>query len=120
MKLRIQTLTGQSKKVKVDQEITILDLKVCVLDYMIYIKEFSDPNVFYRLSLKLIVSSNVDYASEIPFQWRIQDFHEVGTPTLLGATNIILPNFPKNCMKLKEFGPGGVEVCVPPLDPPLI
>ena len=117
MKLRIQTLTGQSKQVKADPKNSILDLKVCVL---VYIKEFSDPNVFYRLSLKLIVSSNVDYASEIPFQWRIQDFHEVGTPTLLGATNIILPNFPKNCMKLKEFGPGGVEVCVPPLDPPLI
>ena len=31
----------------------------------------------------------------------------------------ILPYFPKNCMKLKEFGfPGGTSL-VPPLDPPL-
>ena len=30
----------------------------------------------------------------------------------------ILPKFPKNCMKLKEFGPGGVPHA--PLDPPLI
>ena len=38
--------------------------------------------------------------------WRIQDFPEVGAP-----------NFPKNCMKLKEFGQGGVPHA--PLDPPL-
>ena len=24
-----------------------------------------------------------------------------------GRQHMILPNFPKNCMKLKEFGPGG-------------
>ena len=35
-------------------------------------------------------------------QWRIQDFTEVGTPTLQGGhQHTILPNFPKNCMKLK-------------------
>ena len=33
---------------------------------------------------------------------------------------MIFPNFPKNCMKLKEFGPGGGRAClVPPLDPSL-
>ena len=30
---------------------------------------------------------------------------------------MILPNFPKNCMKLKESGSGAS--LVPPLDPPL-
>ena len=41
-------------------------------------------------------------------QWRIQDFPEVGEPTLQGGRqHTILPNFPKNCMKLKEFGPPG-------------
>ena len=41
-------------------------------------------------------------------QWRIQDFPEEGAPTPQGGrqhTN--LPKFPKNCMKLKEFGPPG-------------
>ena len=41
-------------------------------------------------------------------QWRIQDFPEVGAPTLSGGRqHMILPNFPKNCMKFKEFGPPG-------------
>ena len=26
-----------------------------------------------------------------------------------GHQHTILPNFPQNCMKLKEFGPGGVQ-----------
>ena len=34
---------------------------------------------------------------------------EEGAPTPQGGQHTILPNFPKNCMKLKEFGP--------PLDP---
>ena len=39
-----------------------------------------------------------------------------------GRQHTILPNFPKNCMKLKEFGPGGGGArpkfyCV---DPPLM
>ena len=39
-------------------------------------------------------------------QWRMQDFPEVGVPTLQGeGQHKILPDFPKNCMKLKEFGP---------------
>ena len=53
-------------------------------------------------------------------QWRIQDFPEEGTPTLKEA--IIWPFCPKNCMKLKEFGPpggGGRVPGAPPLDPPM-
>ena len=42
-------------------------------------------------------------------QWRIQDFPEEGAPTPQLPRGVrqhkILPNFPKNCMKLKEFGP---------------
>ena len=38
-------------------------------------------------------------------QWRIQDFPEEGAPTPQGGQHTILPKFPKNCMKLKEFGP---------------
>ena len=36
-----------------------------------------------------------------------------------GRKHTILPNFPKNCMELKEFGPGGASLAPPPLDPPL-
>ena len=37
-----------------------------------------------------------------------------------GRQHTILPKFPKNCMKLKEFGPpGGARPLRPPLDPPL-
>ena len=42
------------------------------------------------------------------YQWRIQDFPEEGAPTPQGGRqHTILPKFPKNCMKLKEFGPPG-------------
>ena len=54
-------------------------------------------------------------------QWRIQHFHEMRVPNPPGRggrQHKILPKFPKNCMKLKEFGPGGVPHA--PLDPPLI
>ena len=56
-----------------------------------------------------------------PKQWRIQDFPEEGAPTPQGVRqHTILPNFPKNCMKLKEFGSqGGRASLAPPLDPPL-
>ena len=41
-------------------------------------------------------------------QWRIQDFSEVAAPTPRGGANIrFCQKFPKNCMKLKEFGPPG-------------
>ena len=57
-------------------------------------------------------------------QWRIQDFPEEGAPTLGGGRqHTILPNFPKKCMKLKEFGPpggGGARPKFYYVDPPLI
>ena len=31
-------------------------------------------------------------------------------PSAEGCQHKILPNFPKNCMKLKEFGPGGASL----------
>ena len=38
-----------------------------------------------------------------------------------GCQHTILPNFPKNCMKLKEFGlRGGHASLAPPLDQPLL
>ena len=49
-------------------------------------------------------------------------FPEEGAPTPRGCQHTILPNFPKNCMKLKEFGPPGVghaSLVPPPLDSPL-
>ena len=37
-----------------------------------------------------------------------------------GRQHTILPNFPENCMKSKEFGrPGGGAPPEPPLNPPL-
>ena len=43
-------------------------------------------------------------------QSRIQDFSEVGALTLQGDVNRrFCQKFPKNCMKLKEFGPGGAS-----------
>ena len=38
-------------------------------------------------------------------QWQIQDFPQVGRQPSRGRQHTILPNFPTNCMKLKEFGP---------------
>ena len=48
-------------------------------------------------------------------QWRIQDFPEEGAPTPRGRQHMILPNFPKNPMELKEFGTwGGAHPSSPP------
>ena len=46
----------------------------------------------------------------VTVQWRIHDFPEVGGANPRGGgwrQHKILPNFPQNCMKLKEFGPRG-------------
>ena len=59
---------------------------------------------------------------EMVVQWRIQDFLEEGAPTPKGGRqHTILPYFPENCMKLKEFRPprGGARPSRPPLDPPM-
>ena len=39
-----------------------------------------------------------------------------------GANLLFCPNFPENCMKMKEFGPrgGGGASLAPPLDPPML
>ena len=52
-------------------------------------------------------------------QWRIQDFPRGGgAPTPKSA--IIFQFFAENCMKMKEFGPGGgARPWRPPLDPPI-
>ena len=47
-------------------------------------------------------------------QRRIQNFPEVGTQPGGGGQHTILPNFPKNCMKLNEFVSSG-ESLAPPL-----
>ena len=52
-----------------------------------------------------------------PSQWWIQDFPEEGRqPQGWGRQLIILPNFPKNCMKMKTFGSRGAHPC---FDPPM-
>ena len=48
-------------------------------------------------------------------QWRIQDFPEGGREPSRGGVNT--PNFPENCMKLKEFGRPGGGACVPHAPP---
>ena len=55
------------------------------------------------------------------FQWWTQDFLEEGAPTPQGGCqHMNLSIFPKNCKKLKEFGPpGGHTSPAPPLDLPL-
>ena len=40
-------------------------------------------------------------------QWRILDLPEEGRQLPGGRQHMSLPNFPENCMKLKEFGPPG-------------
>ena len=75
------------------------------------------------LDMKLTLTPSVNGSSEdsLCSQWRIQDFPEEGAPTPRGCQHTILPNFPKNCMKLKEFGPPGRGARPsPPLDPPLV
>ena len=71
-----------------------------------------------------LLSANfcVCFSKIIETQWRIQDFPEEGAPTPQGGRqHTILPNFPKNCMKLKEFGPqgGGARPKFYYVDPPL-
>ena len=56
--------------------------------------------------MKRILSDHKD-------QWWIRNFPEVGAPTYN------MRKFPKNCMKLKEFGSGGVRPKFYYEDPPL-
>ena len=50
------------------------------------------------------------------FQGRIQDSRRRGRQPSGGRQHTILPNFPKNCMKLRKFWAVGRA----PLDPPLL
>ena len=74
---------------------------------------FVQPIIQQKL-FKYFLTKTEDFsATNNPGQWRIQDFPGVGTPTLRGRQHTILPKFPKNCMKLKEFGPRGRVPCPP-------
>ena len=66
-----------------------------------------DEKLCFRLSILLTVAD--------------PGFPRGGAPTPRGGgrQHMILPNFPKNCMKLKEFGSGGRASLAPPFDPPL-
>ena len=75
------------------------------------------------LQLEATFDINVQSNSK---QWRIQNFPEVGAPTLkVGVLTYFLA---ENCMKMKEFGPfepGGERVTGAPfppstLDPPMV
>ena len=80
-------------------------------------------------SIKISMTSNLQHILVVikytqilnikTIQWRIQDFPEEGASTPGGRQYTILPKFPKNCMKLKEFGPRGRVPCAL-LDPPLL
>ena len=63
------------------------------------------------------IGSGISEATHLYYlkQWRIQDFPEEGVPTpRRGGANIwFCQNFPKNCMKLKEFGPRGASLAPP-------
>ena len=59
------------------------------------------------------------HSSRQYLQWRIQDPPEVMGQSSKCHQHIILPNFHKKCITLKEFGPGGGGGGAP-LDPPMI
>ena len=53
------------------------------------------------------------------FQWRIEDFPDVGTPT--PKLELFGKFFAENCTKMKEFGPpGGGGIPRAPLDPSVV
>ena len=52
-------------------------------------------------------------------QWRIQDFREGGANSQSECPYVLFCKFfAENCMKMKDFGPGGTSL-VPPLDLPM-
>ena len=69
---------------------------------------------YHELSFVLAVDSNFDSPVADPGFPRGGGAKSPG-----GRQHTILPNFPKNCMKLKEFGPGGVRPKFYYVDPPL-
>ena len=67
---------------------------------------FSARFVIFFLAYFIVAVFPFESASLTERQWRIQDFPEVGAPTLGegGRQHMILPNFPKNW---KNLDPGG-------------
>ena len=61
----------------------------------------------------LLISNHASYSGGSRISPRL------GRQPYGGRQNTILPNFSKNCMKLKEFGPQGGLVPRSLLDPPL-
>ena len=60
----------------------------------------------FSILIKINAYMNITLVDDtIPSQWRI---HSGGG----GLEHIFLPNAPKNCMKLKEFGHPGAGACV--------
>ena len=80
-------------------------------------KAFSQIAKTYFLIIPVIIQTSWFLWVVTPPDARIQDFSEVGSPTLQGRyQHTILPNFPKNCMKLKKIlTPGRVSRA--PFDP---
>ena len=70
----------------------------------LFLADFSKRNV------KLKIGQEFPCETYFGHQWRIQDFPRGGGANSRwggGRQRTILPKFPRNCMKLKEFGPSG-------------
>ena len=90
------------------------------------------PSLFYhsKFTMHRSITMNIEWSIFLDAihmykclkQQRIQDFPKGGAPTPQGGRqHTILPNFPENCTKSKEFGcPGGGAPPAPPLNPPLL
>ena len=61
----------------------------------------------------------LQYPKEISKQWRIQDFPEVGTPTLQGTPTYDFAKFSQKLHKIERIWTPRVASPAPPLDPPL-
>ena len=80
-------------------------------------------NVIELPSMRGYFGKTVNYSKEnIPRGGLVADLgfpREGGTNSPGGHQHMILPKFPKNCMKLKEFGRGGARPKFYYVDPPL-
>ena len=67
-----------------------------------YTDSYSDSNGFCTQ-----FGTNIS-TDKVEFQWRIQDYSEVGAPTLRGVANIqFCQNFPKTAWNWKNLDPQG-------------
>ena len=92
---------------------TLQGKKTSGLIYSCFRKETINTNSIVHWSSKIYIIQE-----SIPVQWRIQDFPEVGAPTLQGTPTYDFAKFPPK-MKLKEFGPrkGGARPTFYYVDP---